>query len=97
MSQLADEEKYRSEQVLKNQAWAPTGDAPTLKTQQHVELVSGAHLHLLEMALHPLAVFLEDFCRVVDSPFRPRNGSFYEPPCRFQEGAASRLHAVYAG
>ena len=56
-----------------------------------------AHLYLLEVALHALAVFFEDFSRVVEAPLRPWDGSFYEPPCRFQEGAASRLHAVYAG
>ena len=52
-----------------------------------------AHLHLFEVALHPLAVFFEDFSCVVEAPLRPWDGSFYEPPCRFQEGAASRLNA----
>ena len=56
-----------------------------------------AHLHLLEMALYPFAIFLENFCCVVETPLRPRDGRLDQPLRRLQEGAAPCLHAVYAG
>ena len=49
------------------------------------------------MALHPLAILLEDFCCVVKAPLRPRDGRLDQPLRRLQEGAAPRLHAMYAG
>ena len=49
------------------------------------------------MALHPLAIFIEGFCSVVEAPLRAWNGRLDQSFRGFEEGVPFHFHIVYAG